>query len=41
MRDEDFWEGYRPTPLTKSENQLNLLLERIKKIKGMKYIRID
>ena len=38
MRDDAFWEEYRPTPLTKSENQLNLLLERIKNIKGMKYI---
>ena len=38
MRDEEFWEEFRPTPLTKSENQLNLLLERIKNIKGMKYI---
>ena len=38
MRDEEFWEEFRPAPLTKSENQLNLLLERIKNIKGMKYI---
>ena len=38
MRDEAFWEEFRPTPLTKSENQLSLLLERIKNIPGMKYI---
>lgn len=38
MRDEAFWEGFRPTPLTKSEGQLNLFLDRLKKIKGMKYI---
>ena len=38
MRDEAYWEEYRPTPLTKSEKQLDLLLERVKNIPGMKYI---
>ena len=38
MRDEEFWEEYRPTPLTQSEKQLNLFLKRIQNIKGMKYI---
>ena len=38
MRDEEFWEEFRPTPLTQSEKQLDVFLDRIKKIKGMKYI---
>lgn len=38
MRDEAFWEEYRPQPLTHSEKQLDLFLERLKNIKGMKYI---
>ncbi len=38
MRDEDFWQENRPTPLTTSEKQLNVFLQRIQNIKGMKYI---
>lgn len=38
MRDNAFWEDYRPVPLTHSEKQLDVLLDRIKNIKGMKYI---
>ena len=38
MRDDDFWEEYRPTPLTQSEGQMNLFIKRIENMKGMKYI---
>ena len=38
MRDEEFWEEYRPAPLTQSESQMDLLLKRIMNIGGMKYI---
>ena len=38
MRDEAFWEEFRPAPLTQSESQINVLLKKIQDIKGMKYI---
>ena len=38
MRDDEFWEEYRPTPLTQSESQMNVLLRRVQDIKGMKYV---
>lgn len=38
MRDEEFWEGYRPAPLSQSESQMGVLLKRLQELKGMKYI---
>ncbi len=38
MRDEEFWEQQRPTPLTKSEGQMNTFMRRIQSIKGFKEI---
>jgi len=38
MRDDEFWEELRPTPLTKSEGQMNLFVKRIENIKGFKYV---
>lgn len=38
MRDDEFWETYRPAPLSESENQMGLLLTRLQNMKGMKYI---
>lgn len=38
MRDEEFWEEQRPTPLTKSEGQMSLFMQRIQSIKGFKEI---
>ena len=38
MRDDEFWEEYRPAPLTQSESQMNVLLRRVQDIKGMKYV---
>ena len=38
MRDDEFWEEYRPEPLTQSESQMNVLLRRVQDIKGMKYV---
>ena len=38
MRDDEFWEDYRPTPLTRSESQMSMMLKRIQELKGMKYI---
>ena len=38
MRDEEFWDEQRPTPLTKSESQMNEFMQRIQNIKGFKQI---
>lgn len=38
MRDESFWEEHRPTPLTKGENNMDLFMDRLYKIKGFKQI---
>ncbi len=38
MRDEEFWEEQRPTPLTKGEDQMNLFIRRIQGIRGFKEI---
>lgn len=38
MRDAEFWEEQRPTPLTQSESQMDLFMRRIESIKGFKYI---
>lgn len=38
MRDEEFWEEQRPTPLTKSEGQMNVFMQRLQNIKGFKEV---
>ncbi|MGL5957350.1 MAG: DUF5686 family protein [Phocaeicola sp.] len=38
MRDEAFWEEYRPTPLTETEKSMDSFVEKIEQIPGMKYI---
>lgn len=38
MRDEEFWEQQRPTPLTKSEGQMNTFMQRLQAIKGFKEV---
>lgn len=38
MRDEEFWEEQRPSPLTKSEGQMSEFMDRIQNIKGFKQI---
>ncbi len=38
MRDEMFWDNYRPTPLTQGESQMDLFMKRLMQIKGFKYV---
>lgn len=38
MRDDSFWKEYRPTELTKSEDNMDSLVDNLSKIKGFKYI---
>ncbi len=38
MRDEEFWEEQRPTPLSTSESQMSLFMQRLESIKGFKEI---
>ena len=38
MRDDSFWEEYRPTELTKSEDNMDSFVDNLSKIKGFKYI---
>lgn len=38
MRDDKFWEEYRPTQLTKSESEMDQFVDNLSKIKGFKYI---
>lgn len=38
MRDEEFWEEQRPTPLSTSESQMSLFMHRLESIKGFKEI---
>lgn len=38
MRDEEFWEGYRPTPLTKTESGMDRFVQNLMNIKGFKYV---
>lgn len=38
MRDDSFWKEYRPTELTKSEDNMNSFVDNLSKIKGFKYI---
>mgnify|MGYP000388103048 FL=1 len=38
MRDDSFWKEYRPTELTKSEDNMGQFVDNLAKIKGFKYI---
>ena len=38
MRDDEFWQEQRPTPLTTSESQMKLFMNRIENMKGFKYV---
>lgn len=38
MRDEEFWEEQRPTPLTKSEGEMGTFMTRLQNIKGFKEV---
>lgn len=38
MRDDSFWDEFRPTKLTKSESKMDIFVENLSKIKGFKYI---
>ena len=38
MRDDSFWKEYRPTELTKSEDNMDSFVDNLSKIKGFKYI---
>ena len=38
MRDEDFWEEQRPTPLSKGESQMDVFIHRIQSIRGFKEV---
>lgn len=38
MRDDSFWKEYRPTELTKSEDNMDSFVDNLAKIKGFKYI---
>lgn len=38
MKDEEFWNEFRPTQLTKSESKMDQFVEQLSTIKGFKYI---
>lgn len=38
LRDNQFWNEFRPTPLTASEGNLSQMMSRISKLKGFKYV---
>lgn len=38
MRDDSFWEEYRPEKLTKAESGMNHFVDNLRQIKGFKYI---
>ncbi len=38
MRDDTFWNEFRPTELTKSESEMDSFINNLSKIKGFKYI---
>lgn len=38
MRDENFWEEQRPTPLTKGESQMDVFMNRIQSIRGFREV---
>lgn len=38
MRDADFWERHRPEALTQSEDKMELLLRRMEKVKGFRFV---
>ena len=38
MRDDAFWDEYRPAPLTEGEGRMSLFMQRLRNLKGFKYI---
>lgn len=38
MRGEDFWNQYRPVPLTQTESSMDMLVKRLEQMPGFKYV---
>ncbi len=38
MRGDDFWNQYRPVPLTQSESSMDMLVKRLEQMPGFKYV---
>ena len=38
MRGDDFWNQYRPVPLTQTESSMDMLVKRLEQIPGFKYV---
>ena len=38
MRGDDFWNQYRPVPLTQTESSMDMLVKRLEQMSGFKYV---
>ena len=38
MRGDDFWNQYRPVPLTQTESSMDMLIKRLEQMPGFKYV---
>ena len=38
MRGDDFWNQYRPVPLTQTESSMDMLVKRLEQMPGFKYV---
>ncbi|WP_455665401.1 DUF5686 family protein [Phocaeicola sp.] len=38
MRGDDFWDQYRPVPLTQTESSMDMLVKRLEQMPGFKYV---
>jgi len=38
MRGDDFWDQYRPVPLTQTESSMDMLIKRLEQMPGFKYV---
>lgn len=38
MRGDDFWNQYRPVPLTQTESSMDMLVKRLEQMQGFKYV---
>ncbi|MGL4851404.1 MAG: DUF5686 family protein [Phocaeicola sp.] len=38
IRDEEFWQEYRPVPLSKTEEKMDSFVERLENVPGVKYV---
>ena len=38
MRGDDFWNQYRPVPLTQTESSMDMLVKRLEQMPGLKYV---